>query len=150
MKQYLNTPWLQGTLLVVSTLLTCCVGWLGLWIWIVSGLPGQDSNLEYNSSLIEEALTIAKHQPAGPFLAHRVSDGLEKSRIAAELREDTHCWRHLQTRMLTSTYELRAVHNPGQERDVDDSTVQVLFADGSVAEFVFYQYTTLGCSLRGL
>ncbi len=103
---------------------------------------------ETNTHAIEHLLKLAQENPSGTF-PQGVSDSyIQGARIEYYLPSDPKCWTFLQETLAQNSnhYSITA-HDSGRKfRDVDDSVVQVDFADGRSVGMVFYQGALVACN----
>ncbi len=103
---------------------------------------------ETNTQAVERLLKFVQENPSGPFPKERFTSNNQIFGIELSVGNDPTCWMFLQEAMAKNSnqYSLTAYDNgPPQPRDVDDSIVQIDFADGRRVKMVFYQSTLVAC-----
>jgi hypothetical protein len=105
---------------------------------------------ETNTQAVERLLRFVQENPVGPFPKERLTSGNQNAGIELSLADDPTCWAFLQDAIArnSSQYSLVTYENgPPQPRDVDDSIVQIDFADGGRVKMVFYQSNLVACEI---
>ena len=103
---------------------------------------------ETNTRAVEHLLKLAQENPTGSFPQRGADSYVQTASGELSLADDPRCWAFLQEAITQNLnrYSLAAYDNgPAQFRDVDDSIVQVDFADGRRVKMVFYQGNLVAC-----
>jgi hypothetical protein len=122
------------------------------WLHVV--LDQMREPKDVNTQAINQLLHLAQTQPIGAFPQNTHNPALDGARIPAYLTGDQGCWTFLQDAVAANAdqYTLVAYDNGNlpHSPDVDDSIVQVDFADGRRVRMVFYQEALVGCSDKSM
>jgi len=109
---------------------------------------------DVNTQAIDQLLRLGQAQPTGGFPQNAHDPALDGALIQAYLAGDQGCWMFLQDAMAANAdhYTLVAYDNGNLPHppDVDDSIVQVDFADGRRVRMVFYREALVGCSDKSM